>query len=126
MSNSERSKADSLSGTQVALYLFIMPLLFTASLHYLESQNKSLELRTSENYKADFSRLKYVLADSKEVKKHLMFYSPDTEYKRASKTLETFNYSLPLLGQREMKIIKGKEDNLFRSANHQQYVVNSS
>lgn len=113
----------SLPRFSVLLYLFLMPLAFTASLHYMEASHKLLEVRVEQKAKGDMSRFKYLLADSYEVRKHLLFYSPENKYTEISKTNEAFNYTLPVLGHREMKFIKGKEENLFRSATHQQYIV---
>ena len=118
-----KSKADNLPASTVLLYLFLMPLAFTASLHYLDSKHSTLELKRSDNPIGDMSRFKYLMADIEEIRKTLLFYSPDNQYIPISKTNHAFNYSLPVLGQREMKVIKGKEENLFRSANEQEYIV---
>lgn len=126
MAKIQTHRADGLSAAEVALYLFLMPLAFTASLHYLEWQGKSLELQVESRVRGDFSRFKYLLADSAEVRKHLLFYPPDAAYTPISKTNEAFNFTMPVLGRREMKIIKGKEESIFRSAEHQQYTVTSA
>jgi hypothetical protein len=124
MSKSQaKSETTGLSFLDVALYLFLIPLAFTASLHFMEHNNRSPEVRLEALARTEMSKLKYLIADSAEVRKHLAFYSPENKYVGISQTNEAFNYSLPVLGLRQLKIIKGKEDNIFRSATHQQYVV---
>ena len=123
MRKSRRTEADTLPWLEVALYLFLIPATFAACLHYFENQNKSTEVTVAGKVKGDLTPLKYLLANFAEVRKSLLFYFPENQYREVTKTNEAFNYSFPLLGQRELHIIKGKEDNLFRSATHQQYVV---
>jgi hypothetical protein len=124
MSKSQaKSETSGLSLLDVMLYLFLIPLAFTASLHYMEYNNRSPEVTFEARARTEMSKLKYLLADSEEIRKYLLFYSPENEYKPISQTNMAYNYSLPVLGQRTMKIIKGKEDNIFKSATHQQYVV---
>ena len=124
MTEKERNaQVDRLPATSILLYLFIMPLLFTASLHFLDANVGSVEAFTNVKARGEMQRFKYLLASSDGVRRSLLFFSNDTVYTTVSVTNEAFNYSLPVVGRTEMRFIKGKEDNIFKSATEQQYLV---
>lgn len=122
----KNSKAQVLSLSSVACYLVVIPLIYAGYLHYMESMNSLIVVQEEGKIRAEMDQLKYLFADSTQIRKLMMFYDPANQYSPVSQTNEKFEYSFPLIGKKELKIIKGKEDNIFRSANEQLYVVDSS
>lgn len=120
----KKSNRQRLPGYKIFVYLVILPLIYSAGLHYMNSMNGLIVLQVEGKARTEMDRVKYLLADSTEIRKLLLFYDSSNQYTAISKTNEKFAYSLPVLGQRELNIIKGKENNIFRSANEQMYEVN--
>lgn len=118
-----QDRLTALSFSSVLFYLLLVPLTFAGSLHYMECKNKSLEFGQSSKIRADMSTIKNLIANSQEIRKHLIFYDAANKYTVISVSNEVFNYSLPLLGQREFNLIKGKEENLFKSAEETLFAV---
>jgi hypothetical protein len=119
-----QDRTSSLPFSSVVFYLAMIPLFFVGSLHYMECKNKSLVHQLEAKVNTDMTTVKYLLANSAELRKHLPFYSEDNKYTAVTITNDAFNYTLPLLGQKEFKLIKGKEENIFKSPQESLYSVN--
>ena len=89
----------------------------------MESKNKSQVYSIDVKVNTDITTLKYLLHDSQETRKCMLFYSQDAVYTPVSPSVDIFNYSVPLLGLREIRIIKGKEENIFKSPEESMYSV---
>lgn len=121
--SSNQDSSSTLPSSSVIFYLLLVPLFFAGSLHYMESKNKSQVYSIDVKVNTDITTLKYLLHDSQETRKCLPFYSQDAVYTPVSPSVDLFNYSLPLLGLREIRIIKGKEENIFKSPEESLYSV---
>ena len=119
----KKEELNSLSSSSVIFYMFMIPLTFSACLHYMDCKNLSIEVKAERIVVGDMSTFKYLVADFEQIRKYLPFYSENTVYQKISNTNQVFNYTFPVIGQKEMKIIKGKEENVFRSSTESVYIV---
>ena len=96
----------------VFFLLFVLPLGFSFGIHYIVSKTYLLKTR-SEVQLAGSADLAYqILGDLSHVKKSLIFYDENIQYNKISETNHAFHYQLPLLGKKEIKLIKSKEETL--------------
>lgn len=95
---------------EVAFYLLVIPLIFTASVHFITAQDSDQTALASASLSKDMNILEHSLKDFHSFRRNLPFFSNATVYSKVSPTNEVFNYTLPLLGTQEFKIIKAKEE----------------
>lgn len=110
MTGSLRDKALSLTYFEVLFYLVLVPLSFTYAVHFISSKNMETIFQQSKVLKVDVNKISSYSTDYKVFRELLPFYNEGNKYKIISETNELFNYTLPLLGTQEFKIIKAKEE----------------
>lgn len=110
MTESRRDNLAKLGNLEVLLYLFIIPMCFTYAVHFISSKSANMTFQKEIIIKADMNKLNSYVTDFKVFRELLPFYRDETKYTKISDTNDAFNYSLPILGAQEMKIIKAKEE----------------
>lgn len=110
MSKQSSNPISSLTGTEILLYLIIIPFAFTATLHIISSQSEEIILSENTRFKADLSAARVYLLDMEKMRHHFLFSTTDDKYTKFANTNHHFNYTLPVLGERLMKVIRTKEE----------------
>jgi hypothetical protein len=112
-----------MSALEVAFFLVAIPLAFSFAVHYVSSKNDSFATKREVQIVAGLGTVEAFLANTEKMKTVLPFYSPDNRYKKSSLNSEVYNYSFPLLGQQEVKIVKSKEETRYLSQEDKLHVV---
>lgn len=110
MSKPDRNPISSLSGSEIFLYLLVLPFAFTATLHIISSQSEEIALSEQTRFKGELSAARVYLLDMEKIRHHLLFSTTDDKYIKFANTNHHFNYTLPVLGERLMKVIRTKEE----------------
>jgi hypothetical protein len=125
MSKKVENPIISLSAFDIVLYLVILPFCFTGTMHVISSQSDELFLSESTRFIGDMSAARSYLLDMEKVKSHLLFRLTPDKYTKFAQTNHHFNYSLPILGQRLMKVIRIKEELSYNEESDKIETVNS-
>lgn len=112
-----------MSAAEVAFFLLFIPFAFTFAVHYVSSKNDSFSTKREAQIVAGLGAVEAFLSNTERMKTVLPFFSPDNQYKKSSLNSEIYNYSLPILGQRVVKIVKSKEETRFLSQDQKMHLV---
>lgn len=113
MSKQNTNPILSLSAGEILLYLIIIPFAFTGTIHIISSQSEEISLSDEIRFVGEMSAARSYLLNVENVRKHLLFRTEQNRYQKFAETNHHFNYSLPILGERLMKVIKTKEEASF-------------
>lgn len=112
-----------MTAAEVAFFLFFIPFVFSFAVHYVSSKNDSFSTKREMQLVTGLGAVEAFLSDTEKMKTVLPFFSPDNQYKKSSLKSEIFNYSFPIIGQREIKFVKSKEETRFLSQNEKLHLV---
>ena len=112
-----------MSAAEVAFFLFIIPLAFSFAVHYVSSKNDSFSTKREVQIVTGLGAVEAFLSNTEKMKTVLPFFSPDNRYKKSSLNSEVYNYSFPIIGQREIKIVKSKEETRYLSQDQKLHLV---
>ncbi len=110
MAESTHDNIAKISRLEVLFYLLLIPLSFTYAVHFIDSKNAEVSSYKEAILSLDSTKLNTYATDFRVFRELLPFYKQDNKYTKTSDTNEGFNYTIPILGTREMKIIKAKEE----------------
>lgn len=116
-------KVNSVGYFYLCFFLFLVPFGFSFIVHYISSVDSQIAFERETKIENDLNQIFGYFTDMTKMREHFLFHLPTTEYKQKTATLQLFNYSLPILGTQEMKLIKSKEESIFRSETEKEKLV---
>lgn len=125
MTNQKPStKEDNLGLWNLIFFLFILPGLFSFSIHYINCQNKVFAIKAFKEVQMSLTKAEEFLKETPKVASFMLFYSKDI---KAGNTLNVYNFNqtLPLLGKQEFRLTKNKEEVAFLSKDTKMLKVGS-
>lgn len=105
-----------LSTGEILLYLIFIPFAFTGTIHFISSQSEEVSLSEEIRFVGEMSAARSYLLNVENVRQHMLFKTDSANYLKFAETNHQFNYTLPILGERLMKVIKTKEEVSFNEA----------
>lgn len=112
-----------MSAAEVVFFLVFIPLGFTFAVHYVASKNDSFATKREARIVTGLGSVEAFLASPEKMKTVLNFYSPDNRYRKASQNSEVYDYSFPIVGQRQVRIVKSKEETRYLSPDEKLHLV---
>lgn len=76
----QQAETSKLSVLESAFYLVLIPLIFTASLHYISSKNAAIAGKLSRNIAANVDKLNHYMTDIIKFRQLLPFSREQTEF----------------------------------------------
>lgn len=123
MSKQEKDSLMRMNPVETIFFLLLIPLAFTFTIHYLSSVNQSYNLRKEISVVRTNNNLAEYVKDEHSMRKIMLFYSPKSQDKKTTKNSVTYPYDFPLIGQREVKFLKSKEETRLASQEEMLHTV---
>jgi len=107
----------------VFFFLFFLPLLFSALLHYITSKNTDPRAYAEVYLPGDTGTTFSYINSFEKMQGHLWLHSADGKYSEKVHNSYSFVATLPVLGQQEIRIVKNKEETYFPAEDTKAHVV---